>query len=92
MRTCDKGPIAEFVLFDMGGVDYNINYIKGPMNKIADALSRFPMVTDKTMAQRRKNESAALTDEGANSRVITASWVNNAEWDRAVLATSRSTT
>ena len=43
-HTSGKGPVSQFIIDTLSQVDYEMNYIKGEDNVIADALSRFPML------------------------------------------------
>ena len=43
-HTSGKGPVSQFIIDKLSVVDYNMHYIKGRDNVVADALSRFPML------------------------------------------------
>ena len=43
-HTSGKGPVSQFIIDTLSQVDYEMNYIKGEQNNVADALSRFPML------------------------------------------------
>ena len=43
-HTSGKGPVSQFIIDKLSVVDYNMHYIKGRDNIVADALSRFPML------------------------------------------------
>ena len=43
-HTSGKGPVSQFIIDSLSQVDYEMNYIKGEENVVADALSRFPML------------------------------------------------
>ena len=43
-HTSGKGPVSQFIIDKLSIVDYNMHYIKGKDNIVADALSRFPML------------------------------------------------
>ena len=43
-HTSGKGPVSQFIIDTLSHVDYEMNYLKGKDNVIADGLSRFPML------------------------------------------------
>ena len=43
-HTSGKGPVSQFIIDMLSVIDYEMHYIKGEDNKIADSLSRFPML------------------------------------------------
>ena len=43
-HTSGKGPVSQFIVDTLSHIDYEMNYIKGEDNIIADGLSRFPML------------------------------------------------
>jgi len=43
-HTSGKGPVSQFIIDMLSIVDYEMNYIKGHENIVADGLSRFPML------------------------------------------------
>jgi len=51
-HTSGKGPVSQFILDTLSVVDYNMHYIKGPENKTADGLSRFPMLGPGKLRQK----------------------------------------
>jgi hypothetical protein len=50
-HTSGKGPVSQFIIDKLSVVDYNMHYIKGKDNVVADALSRFPMLGPKTLVR-----------------------------------------
>ena len=45
MKLCLKGPISAWIAESIGDLQFRIEYVKGPENIVADALSRFPVVS-----------------------------------------------
>ena len=43
-HTSGKGPVSQFIVDMLSQVDYEMNYLQGADNVIADGLSRFPML------------------------------------------------
>ncbi len=43
-HTSGKGPVSQFIIDNLSIIDYDMYYIKGEDNIIADSLSRFPML------------------------------------------------
>ena len=43
-HTSGKGPVSQFIIDTLSQIDYEMNYIQGKDNVIADGLSRFPML------------------------------------------------
>ena len=56
-HTSGKGPVSQFIIDKLSIIDYNIHYIKGEDNIVADALSRFPMLGPKTLSRSGMKES-----------------------------------
>ena len=50
-HTSGKGPVSQFIIDKLSLVDYNMHYIRGPDNKVADALSRYPMLGPRTLTR-----------------------------------------
>ena len=50
-HTSGKGPVSQFIVDKLSLVDYNMHYIRGPDNKVADALSRYPMLGPRTLTR-----------------------------------------
>ena len=59
-HTSGKGPVSQFIIDKLSVVDYNMHYIKGPDNEIADALSRFPMLGPRTLTRSGLKESLSI--------------------------------
>ena len=59
-HTSGKDPVSQFIIDKLSVVDYNMHYIKGKDNVIADALSRFPMLGSKTLARTGLKETLNL--------------------------------
>ena len=57
-HTSGKGPVSQFIIDTLSLVDYEMNYLKGEDNVIADGLSRFPMLGPQKL--RRTGLSNAL--------------------------------
>ena len=75
-HTSGKGPVSQFIIDKLSVIDYNMHYIKGKDNVVADALSRFPMLGIKTLTREGLKEKlnillAALVSTGAD---ITKVW------------------
>ena len=58
-HTSGKGPVSQFIIDMLSIIDYEMHYIKGPENIVADALSRFPMLGPSTL--RREGAAEALS-------------------------------
>ena len=43
-HTSGKGPVSQFIIDTLSVIDYEMHYIKGVENVIADTLSRFPLL------------------------------------------------
>ena len=43
-HTSGKGPVSQFIIDTLSHVDYEMHYLKGQDNIVADGLSRFPML------------------------------------------------
>ena len=50
-HTSGKGPVSQFIIDKLSVIDYNMHYIKGPDNVVADGLSRFPMLGPRTLTR-----------------------------------------
>ena len=50
-HTSGKGPVSQFIIDKLSLVDYNMHYLKGEDNIVADALSRFPMLGPRTLTR-----------------------------------------
>ena len=66
-HTSGKGPVSQFIIDKLSVLDYNMHYIKGPENVVADALSRYPMLGPRTLTRTGLKRSldvllAALVD------------------------------
>ena len=48
-HTSGKGPVSQFIIDKLSVIDYNMHYIKGRDNIVADALSRYPMLGPGTL-------------------------------------------
>ena len=57
-HTSGKGPVSQFIVDNLSVVDYEMHYIKGPDNIVADGLSRFPLLGPSVL--RREGLSEAL--------------------------------
>ena len=50
-HTSGKGPVSQFIVDKLSVMDYNMHYIKGPDNVVADGLSRYPMLGPRTLTR-----------------------------------------
>ena len=50
-HTSGKGPVSQFIIDKLSLVDYNMHYVKGEDNEVADALSRFPLLGPRTLTR-----------------------------------------
>ena len=57
-HTSGKGPVSQFIIDTLSNVDYEMHYLKGKDNVIADGLSRFPLLGPQTL--RRSGLTNAL--------------------------------
>ena len=65
-HTSGKGPVSQFIIDNSSVIDYEMHYIKGPENIVADSLSRFPMIGPSRLRREGVTEAvdivlAALT-------------------------------
>ena len=71
-------PVSQFLVDKLSTMDFVMNYIKGPDNIVADALSRFPMLGPRIL--RRKGTKVAmkiLLSSLTNSEVpLQRTWFN----------------
>ena len=77
IRYCRKGPVSAWILEDLAGLDYEIRYIKGSANPLADSLSRYPLIKPGTLAadgilQAFQTLLGTLSDE---AKMIKKLWV-----------------
>lgn len=56
-HTSGKGPVSQFIVDMLSQVDYEMNYLKGDDNIVADALSRFPMLGPQRLRRAGMAES-----------------------------------
>ena len=59
-HTSGKGPVSQFIIDMLSIIDYEMNCIKGEDNKIADGLSRFPMLGPAKLRQRGVKEAVQI--------------------------------
>jgi len=59
-HTSGKGPVSQFIIDTLSVIDYNMNYIKGPVNVPADTLSRFPMLGPAKLRQSGIKEATDI--------------------------------
>ena len=57
-HTSGKGPVSQFILDNLSEIDYDMYYLKGTQNVIADALSRFPLLGPRVL--RKEGSENAL--------------------------------
>ena len=77
-HTSGKGPVSQFLIDNLSMIDFEMHYIKGPDNILADALSRFPMLGPRRLKQKGRKQAlnillAGLTDFDVNTDRI---WFN----------------
>jgi len=56
--TSGKGPVSQFIIDNLSVIDYEMHYLKGEENEVADGLSRFPMIGPSVL--RREGVEEAL--------------------------------
>ena len=59
-HTSGKGPVSQFIVDTLSVIDYNMNYIKGPVNVPADTLSRFPLLGPAKLRQSGIKEAVDI--------------------------------
>ena len=59
-HTSGKGPVSQFIVDTLSVIDYNMNYIKGPINVPADTLSRFPLLGPAKLRQSGIKEAVDI--------------------------------
>ena len=59
-HTSGKGPVSQFIIDMLSMIDYEMHYIKGPKNEVADALSRFPMLGPSTLQREGIAEALGI--------------------------------
>ena len=75
IKSAAKGAVVGWRIERLGGVLYDIDYLPGPKNPIADALSRYPMIGPRRMARGGIENSlklmfAALPQEQRKAKKI----------------------
>jgi len=51
IKYARKGPLAGWRIEELSGVDYRVEYLEGSKNVQADALSRYPLVSDSVLTE-----------------------------------------
>ena len=51
VKNSDKGRVTHWRMENAQGVDYEIEYLPGPQNIVADACSRYPMLGPKVLTR-----------------------------------------
>ena len=51
-HTSGKCPVSQFLVDKLSSMDFLMNYIKGPDNIVADAISRFPMLGPRVLKRQ----------------------------------------
>ena len=69
------GSVSQFIIDKLSLIDYNMHYIKGKDNIVADALSRFPMLGPGSLVRTGLSRAidyllAALVDTDINATKI----------------------
>ena len=59
-HTNGKGPVSQFIVDMLSVIDYDMHYIKGPDNKTADGLSRFPLLGPGRLQRKGLTESVDI--------------------------------
>jgi hypothetical protein len=52
MKKSEKGPVSQFLVEQLSELDTVHQYIQGPLNAVADAASRYPLLGPKRLAPR----------------------------------------
>ena len=74
-HTSGKGPVSQFIVDTLSVIDYEMNYVKGKDNVIADALSRFPLLGPSRLQQHGTAQAvnillSALCTSNADTRKL----------------------
>ena len=68
MSTSQKGPVSQFLIEQLSDLDYVHQYIKGELNCLSDAASRYPMLGPRRLAPRGLSHSTQLLLERLPNR------------------------
>ena len=59
-HTSGKGPVSQFIVDNLSVIDYEMHYIKGEDNIVADGLSRFPMIGPSSLKRQGMSEALEI--------------------------------
>ena len=69
-HTSGKGPVSQFVLDNLGSINYTLEYRPGPLHKDADAVSRFPCLGPKVLITEGKREDLKVLLQAIPRRTL----------------------